>query len=171
MTTHSAEVVHEGEGRPIWLAHSLYETKLSGQSLSGVAVFKMTSRPNVQLAPPHVHEFDEILLVTKGLVVSFTGAEHEEHILTAGSMIFLPAGILEGFRTLHEPAEMYWFMLGDNETSEAFFALTGLPATQRTVPPEDYETPDIEVLRENGLETGFGEVVGFSGGYPRPLPN
>ena len=125
MTGWPVQVVHEYEGRPFWLGHSLYEMKLDASSFSETTVFKMTSPPNVQLTSPHRHGFDQILLVTKGLVISFVGEDpRTEHFLRKGSMIFLPAGTLEGFKTLDTPAEMYWFMMGDRGRSERFFALT-----------------------------------------------
>lgn len=173
--TDKVTVVREGEGRPIMLAYSLYETKLAGPSKSGVGVFKQTSRPGKLLAPPHKHRFDEILLVTKGEVVSFTyDAEGNltEHVLRAGDMIFLPAGTVEGFRTRDtgSMSEMYWFMLGDPEcTSEIFFERVGIPVAEkdRGLPdPDEYvywgeNWAGIQHLDSEGKATGFADVPGW----------
>lgn len=155
------KVVRLDEGNPIWLAHSLYETKCNEPSLS---VFKMTSPPHTSLAPLHAHPFDEFLLVTAGLVVWFYQDEEgrviERH-LEAGDCVFFEAGTLEGFKTLGQSAEMYWFMIGDDGTSEEFFELNGEPAVNRHVPAAvgyDYQAPSHKTTQENAHEVGFAVV-------------
>lgn len=149
-------LVREGEGNPIWLAYSLYETKLQN---STVSVFKMESPPNTVLAPPHKHPFDELLIVLRGKVVSSVGYPAQDYVLQPGDMIFLPAGVLEGFSTLDERAEMLWLMFDDKGTSEDFFLRNGMLAWFRQLPPPGwYQAPEHSQTQRFAEDTGFAEV-------------
>jgi len=141
---------------------TLYETRLHDEQSAGrCSVFKVTAGPHKLIAPPHLHPLcDEILFITKGTVVSFTGEHYEEHVLKAGDFIWLPRNTLEGFKTLDEPAEMYWFMM-PGANSELFFNLVATPAPVREPPPDDFPIPALALLREFSERTGFQRVPGF----------
>jgi ethanolamine utilization protein EutQ (cupin superfamily) len=157
-------VSHMGDGTPIWLAHSLYETRLRGSHTEGrMSVFWVTSPAWTIVAPPHVHpNLDELLIVIAGKVISYTGPEHYDHVLKAGSFIFLPKGTIEGFKTEAEGATMVWIMTPSGN-SEELFERVGQFAPSHTLPPKEYETPSIDILDDQSEKAGFQRVLGFTG--------
>lgn len=162
MNTAMVHVSPDGTGTPLWMCGALYEVRLQDEhSANRCSVFKVTSPPHILIAPAHRHMVcDELLIILKGTVVSFTGEEYTEHILRDGDFIWLPRGTLEGFKTTDESAEMLWVMM-PGANSELFFNLVAEPALCRDVPPTTYVNPSLAVLRDFSTRTGFQVVPGL----------
>lgn len=118
-------VLGPGDGRPIDLGNFAMSLKASGDQTGAAFTLLEASEPPNFGPPLHIHtDAAEAFYVLEGLYRIFI--EDQEYSCPAGSFVYIPAGVVHGFRVgpdpsrklnLYAPASMVGYF---DELSQAF---------------------------------------------------
>ena len=160
-TGRSARVVVRaaGEGSATWAMGSLFERLASAADTGGAFDVSLVTQPPGIATPLHVHTREaEAFYVLDG-TMSYQAGD-ELHQLTAGSFIYLPAGIPHAFRVTGTTPIRFLGLVAPAGLMDLYDEV-GIPARERRIPGPDGLSPEEEVPRWNEVGPRYGlRVVG-----------
>ena len=96
-------ILKPGEGRSIPLGNFAMSFKASAEDTDGTFSLLQADEPSGFGPPMHIHhDCAEAFYVLEGEYRIFIG--EDEHVCPAGSFVFIPAGVIHGFRVGEEPS-------------------------------------------------------------------
>lgn len=155
-------VTPPGEGLAVWHLDTLMELKApSAGTGGGLTVFEQLL-PAGSSPPLHVHHGeDEAWYVVEGEVLfHIDGASLHAPV---GTFVWAPRGLAHTFLVRSDHARLLVLLTPGG--FEEFFAETGRPAPERTLPPPPDGPPDVVALTAGAQRHGC-EIVGPPMGGP-----
>ena len=159
----ATQVVVQGpgasDGPATWAMGSLFERLVSGDDTAGAFDLSLITQPPGIATPLHVHTHEaEAFYVIEGTLTYQAG--EQVHHLTAGSFIYLPAGMPHAFRITGATPVRFLGMTAPAGLMNLYDEV-GLPARERRLPGADGRSIEDEVPRWNAVGPRYGlRVVG-----------
>ena len=146
-------------GPATWAMGSLFERLLSGSDCGGALDVSLITQPPGIATPLHVHSREaEAFYVLEGTLLY--QAADQLHELSAGSFIYLPAGVPHAFRITGRTPARFLGLVSPAGLMDLYDEV-GLPAGERRLPGTDGRTLEDEIPRWNEVGPRYGlSVIG-----------
>ncbi|MFI6321292.1 cupin domain-containing protein [Nonomuraea sp. NPDC050556] len=145
------------EGAATWAMGSLFEHLVSGEESGGALGVSVVTQPPGLAAPLHVHTHEaEAFYLLEG-TMSYRAAE-ETYALSAGSFIYLPAGIPHSFQITGDVPVKFLGLCVPGGLMKLYDEV-GIPATEHRLPGTDGQSMEVEIPRWNEVAPRYGLKV------------
>jgi mannose-6-phosphate isomerase-like protein (cupin superfamily) len=136
-----------------WSQGILWSVLADAKTTDGSYVLFEELCPAGSGAPPHVHLYtDEVFYILDGTAEFVAGDKRET--VGKGSLVFIPRGTVHAFKVRSDTARM--LNLYSQAGFERIIELNGQRTDQRTVPPADFQAPEVSKVRQAELFAELG---------------
>jgi quercetin dioxygenase-like cupin family protein len=148
-----------GTAPATWAMGSLFEQLLTAQDTDGALGMALVTQPPGVATPLHVHSREaEAFFLLEGTMTYRAG--EETFRLSAGDLLWLPAGVPHAFRVTGRTPVRFLGLIAPGGLL-ALYDEVGMPATERRLPGADGVPMDVEIARWREVAPRYGlRVIG-----------